>query len=102
MYIFPVTPTVKVNCSSSITVNEGNDIICVCEGKGGNPPADVIWFSDVIWFGIRIDLTANEEQTLTLSNVDKTDSGRYTCVAQSYGLAKNETSIEVIVNCEYN
>ncbi len=51
--------------------------------------------------GTQIGGTTKEEQTLTLSNVGKTDSGTYTCVAQSHKLAKNETSIEIIVNCKH-
>ncbi|XP_028413754.1 interference hedgehog-like [Dendronephthya gigantea] len=38
------------------------------------------------------------EAKLKLSNVDKDDSGNYTCVAESHEKAKNETEIELIVN----
>jgi hypothetical protein len=79
-------------------VNDGSDVTCVCKGEGGNPPADVKWYSKD---GNQIGGTTKEEQTLTLSNVGKTDSGTYTCVAQSHDLAKNETSIKIIVNCKH-
>ena len=44
-----------------------------------------------------------EEQTLTLSNVDKTDRGECKCVAPSHINAVDEKSIEIIVRliCEY-
>ena len=88
-----------VNCSNPITVNEGDDVTCVCKGEGGNPPADVKWYSKD---GTQIGGTTKEEKTLILSNVGKTDSGTYyTCVAQSHELARNETSIEIIVNCKH-
>ena len=88
-------PTVTVNCSSLITINEGDDVTCVCKGEHGNPPADVAWLKD----GKQIGETGKNEQILTLSNVDKTASGRYKCVAQSHTLT-DERSIEIIVYCK--
>jgi hypothetical protein len=93
MYInfISVAPTVTINCSSSITLYEGDNFTCVCRGEGGNPPADVTWYKD----GVQIGGTGKEEQTLTLSNVDGTDTGTYKCVAQSYTHATpDEKSIE--------
>jgi hypothetical protein len=95
-----VKPTVTLSCSSPITLNEGDDFKCVCRGKGGNPPANVIWYKD----GVQIGATGKEEQTLTVSDVDGTDSGQYKCMAQSHIKATDEKSIEVKVrlNCKYN
>ena len=39
-------PTVTINCSSPITVNEDHDLICLCKGENGNPPADVVWYDN--------------------------------------------------------
>ncbi len=88
-----------VNCSNPITVDKGGDVICVCKGEGGNPPANVTWCSKD---GGHISGTTKEEATLTLRNINRTDSGTYTCVAQSHDFAKNETSIKIIVNCKYH
>ena len=88
-------PTVTI-CSRTITINEGDYVTCLCKGEGGNPPANVSWFKD----DVRIGETGTEEQVLTLSNVNKTASGWYKCVAKSYNLS-DETSLEVIVNCKY-
>jgi hypothetical protein len=76
-------------------VNEGDNVTCVCRGKGGNPPANVTWYKD----GVQIGGTGKEEQTLTLSNVFKTASGTYKCVAKSHTLT-DEKSIEIIVYCK--
>ncbi len=78
-------------------MNEGDIFTCVCRGDGGNPPADVTWFKD----GVQIAGTGKEEQTLTLSNVSKTASGIYKCVAQSNTLT-DEESMGIIVNCKQN
>ena len=90
-----VSPTVTFNCSSPITVNEGNNVSCVCSGQGGNPPADITWYKD----NRKIGGTGKEEKTLTLNNVDRTTSGTYKCVAQSYNLT-DDKSIELIVYCK--
>ena len=87
-----------LSCSSPITVNEGDDFTCVCRGRGGNPPANVVWYKD----GVQIGGTGKEEQTLTLSNVDGTESGTYKCMAQSHINATDQKSIQIIVklNCK--
>ena len=87
-----------LSCSSPITVNEGDDVTCVCRGEGGNPPANVTWYKD----GVQIGGTGKEEQTLTLSNVNGTDSGTYKCMAESHINATDEKSIELRLNCKYN
>ena len=89
-------------CSSPVTVVEGNDLTCECQGQGGNPPANVTWFKD----DIQIGETGKEEQTLTRRNVSAADSGTYQCVAESYPDAKfkDEGLITVIVKfkCKYD
>jgi hypothetical protein len=97
-----VKPTVTVNCSSPAIINEGDNIKCACRGKGGNPPAKVIWYKD----SLQISGIGHEKQTLSLSNVKKTDIGTYKCVAHSASRinATDERSIDIIVrlNCKYN
>ena len=92
-------PTVTLSCPSPVTVNEGDDFTCVCRGEGGNPPANVTWYKD----GDPIGGTGNEEQTLTLRNVDGTaDTGTYKCVAQSHTLAEEKlVEVKVRQNCKY-
>ncbi|XP_028407291.1 deleted in malignant brain tumors 1 protein-like [Dendronephthya gigantea] len=88
-------PNVTVNCSSFIAVNLGDDITCLCEGKGGKPPANVTWYKDGVQFGD----TEQEQNVLNLSNVSETDNGTYTCVGKSHTLT-DEKSIEVDFNYE--
>ncbi|CAB4036888.1 roundabout homolog 1, partial [Paramuricea clavata] len=91
-------PTVTT-CSSPVTVIEGNDLTCECQGQGGNPAANVIWFID----DIQIDKTGKEEQTLSRRNVSAADSGTYKCVAESYPNAKfkDEGLITVVVKLKF-
>ena len=88
-----------VNCSRTMTVNETDDVTCLCEGKGGKPPANVTWYDEN---GKNISATGNESQVLILRNVSKTDRGTYTCVAKSYETAENKTQIKLYVKCEYD
>jgi hypothetical protein len=72
----------------------------VCRGKGGNPPANVTWNKD----GKQIGETKKENNTLTLSNVNETHTGNYTCEAQSHTNDEfaDEIPIQVQVYCKYN
>ncbi|CAB3986179.1 B-cell receptor CD22-like [Paramuricea clavata] len=93
-----IKPTVTT-CSSPVTVIEGNDLTCECQGQGGNPAANVTWFKD----DIQIGKTGKEEQTLTRRNVSAADSGTYKCVAESYPDAKfkDERLITVVVKLKF-
>ena len=86
-----------VNCSSLIALNVGDDVTCLCEGKGGKPPAEVTWYKD----GVQIGNVEQEQNVLTLSNVDKTDSGTFKCIGKSHSLT-DEKSIEVHFYGKYN
>ena len=88
---------VIANCSGPVTLNVGDDYSCECKGQGGNPPANVTWFKGNKPLG-----TGKENQILHLTNVDNSYSEIYTCEAKSHEIAKNETSIELIVNCKFN
>ena len=92
-----MTPIISVNCSSLTTVNQSDYFACECKGTDGNPPANVTWFKD----NTLQTVTGKEEAILRFTDVDKDDSGTYRCEAKSHEEAKNETFMELIVNCEY-
>ena len=93
-------PNLTINCSSRITLDEGDDFTCVGRSEGGNPPANVTWYNGG---NQQISKASYGENSLTLINVGKQDIGTYKCVAQSY-ILMDEESIEVIVtlNCKYD
>ena len=73
-------------------MHQSDNFVCECEGTDGNPPADVTWYKNDTKIA-----TGKEKAILSLSNVDKDNSGTYRCEAKSSEKAKNETSIDVIV-----
>ena len=77
-------------------MNQSDNFTCKCKGADGNPPADVTWYKD----NTKIGATGKEEAILSLSDVDKDDNGTYRCEGRSHERAKNETSVELIVNCK--
>jgi hypothetical protein len=80
-------------------VNKSDDIICLCEGEGGNPPANVTWYGK----NGQIGETGKEKQTLILRNVNGTFNGTYTCKAQSHTLiAEKSIKVRVRPNSKYN
>ena len=91
-------PNVTINCSDPTTVNEGDEFTSVCRSEGGNPPANLTWYDKD---GVQIGSTSFGENILTLTNVNKQDSGRYTCKAQSYTLV-DVKPCQIIVHCKYD
>lgn len=89
---------VTVHCSSPITLNSSDDFTCKCNGQGSNIPSNVTWYKG----NVQIGGTRKEAQTVRPTNVAKDDSGIYRCEAKCHEEAKNETTIELIVNCTYN
>ena len=100
-YYISERPTVTINCSSLITVDEDDDLICLCKGENGNPSPDVMWYDNK---GNPIGVPGKESIILVLRSVTDEYGGTYTCKVQSYTLIE-EKSIQVIVpafNCKYD
>ncbi|XP_028399502.1 hemicentin-1-like [Dendronephthya gigantea] len=91
--IVTVKPTVTVSCSSPVIVKEGDHFTCVCTEQGSNPPATVAWYKD----GKQISDQREERQTLSISNIEKKDSGMYRCEAKNT-VSNDKKSIEIIVH----
>ena len=83
-----------INCSSLITVDEDDDLTCLCKGENGNPPADLIWYDKS---DNPIGQKEKEQKTLVIRSVTEGDNGSYTCKAQSHTLM-DEKSIDVKVS----
>ena len=78
-------------------MNQSDFFACECNGKDGNPRANVAWYKDNTQI-----VTGKEKAVLVFSNVDKDDNGTYRCEAKSHKNVKNETTMELIVIRKYS
>ena len=78
-------------------MNQSGFFACECNGKDGNPTANVAWYKDNTQI-----VTGKEKAVLVFSNVDKDDNGIYRCEAKSHKNVKNETTMELIVIRKYS
>ena len=97
-HIISAIPTVTVS-SSTITVDEGENVTCSCTSDGGNPPANVVWTKN----GKKFGETEQRENILFLRNVSTSDAGNYVCTAESYpdNKYRDAKSVQLILNCKY-
>ena len=88
-------PTAVINCSTSVTVKEGDDFNCLCNSTGGNPPPTASWYK----YGKVVRGPAFKKTTLSLKNISGNDAGNYSCFVGSRDL--NDTkSVEIEVLCK--
>ena len=93
---FIVQPIAVINCSTNVTVKEGDGVQCLCNSKGGNPPPTASWYKDSKVVSGPGYLKTN----LSLKNVSRNHTGSYSCVVESHDL--NDTkSVEIQVQCKY-
>ena len=74
----------------------GSDFSCVCRNVGGNPRPNITWYHG----NRKIGDTSFGKNILHFTNVTIQNSGKYTCMVQSY-ILKDEESTEVIVYGKY-
>ena len=83
-------------------VNEGFNVVFTCDANG-NPPPTFSWTIDGSAVNTtanpRISLTANGKQ-LTITSVNRTDSGEYRCVASNIVETVNSTAASLTVQCK--
>ena len=86
----------------NVTTTEGDNVTLTCNATG-NPVPTISWTKDgsAISSNPRISLSADNKQ-LTITNVNRTDSEEYRCVADNdFG---NETSnaVTLDVHCKWS
>ena len=93
---FLVQPFAITNCSTSLKVKEGDDVLCLCSSKGGNPAPTALWYKN----GIVVNGTGYSKNLLFLKNISKSDSGTlYSCVVKSLSLS-NVIQVVIQVHCK--
>ena len=96
LYI-PDRPEIKKQ-PQNVTETERNNLTLTCNAIG-NPEPQLSWFKDkdLVESNDRIYLSANNS-LLTITDVNRNDSGGYLCVAHNE--VGNDTSIIVIVDVQ--
>ncbi|KAK6966048.1 basement membrane-specific heparan sulfate proteoglycan core protein, partial [Biomphalaria glabrata] len=91
-------PVIEITPGTTITVEEGRRLYIECVASG-EPAPDVFWRSETRRRSdvLPDDVTENGRSRLAFDSVQKSDAGRYTCVARNE-LGETKETVEVIVN----
>ena len=89
-------PFAVTNCSTPLKVKEGDDVVCLCNSKGGNPAPTALWYKN----GIVVNGAGHLKNLLFLKNISRSDSGTlHSCVVKSLSLS-NATQVVIQVHCK--
>ena len=90
-----VKPIAVSNCSTNVTVKEGDDLKCQCNSAGGNPPPTASWYKD----GKVVSGPGYLRKILSFINISKEASGNYNCIVKSHNLIDTK-SVKIQVHCK--
>ena len=93
--IFVVQPFAITNCSNPHKVKEGDDVLCLCISKGGNPAPSALWYKN----GIVVNGAGHLKNMLSLNNISRNDNWTYSCVVKSLDLS-DATQVVIQVQCK--
>ena len=85
------------NCSTSVTVKEGDDLKCLCYDTRGNPSPRALWYKD----GKNIGEPKYLKKILSFKSISKEDAGNYSCLVNNT-VFEDVKQIEIQVLCKYN
>ena len=89
-------PFAVSNCSTPLKVKEGDDVLCLCNSKGGNPSPTALWYKN----GIVVNGAGYSKNLLFLRNISRSDSGTlYSCLVKSLSLT-NAALVVIQVHCK--
>ena len=91
--VFSVQPFAVTNCSTSLKVKEGDDVVCLCNSKGGNPAPNALWYKN----GMEINGAGYLKKLLFFKNISRNDNFTYSCVVKSLDLGD---TIQVVIQVQ--
>ena len=92
---FLVQPFAVTNCSTPLKVKESDDVVCLCNSKGGNPAPTASWYK----MGMVVNGTGDLKNVLFLKNISRNDNWTYSCVVKSLDLS-DDTQVVIQVQCK--
>ena len=90
-------PTAVINCSTNVTVKEGDNVECLCYGTGGKLLPTAAWYKN----GKKVNGSEYLKKTLSLKSILKEDAGNYSCIVNNT-VFEDVKQIEIKVQCKYN
>ena len=93
--VFSVQPFAVTNCSTPLKVKEGDDVVCLCNSKGGNPAPTALWYKN----GLVVNGAGHLKNVLSLKNISRNDNWTYSCVVKSLDLS-DATQVVIQVLCK--
>ena len=94
-----LVPTSITGIRGNQTVHEGDNLRLACEALG-RPKPNITWSKEEAG-NQGNTVVVQEGKVLTITNINRTDTGDYTCTAYNgFGKPENRT-VYVIVTCEY-
>ena len=94
-----LVPTSITGIRGNQTVHEGDNLRLACEALG-RPKPNITWSKEEAG-NQGNTVVVQEGKVLTITNINRTDTGDYTCTAYNgFGKPENQT-VYVIVTCEY-
>ena len=94
-FFFSVQPFAITNCSNPLKVKEGDDVVCLCNSKGGSAAPTALWYTN----GMVVNGAGYSKNLLFLKSICKSDSATYSCVVKSLDL-RNSTQVVIQVQCK--
>ena len=92
--VFLVQPFAVTNCSTSLKVKEGDDVVCLCNSKGGNPAPTALWYKN----GMEVNGAGYLKNMLSLKNISRNDNWTYSCVVESLDLSD---ATQLVIQVQY-
>ena len=93
--VFLVQPFAVTNCSTPLKVKEGDDVVCLCSSKVGNPAPTASWYK----YGMVVNGAGYSKHLLYLKNISRNDNGNYSCLVKSLNLS-DATQVVIPVHCK--
>ena len=84
-----------------VTVIEGSSVSLSCNAAG-NPEPTISWTKDGSPISNNSRISSPREKNLTITNVNRTDSGEYRCVASNSLGSDTSNAATVDVQCKYS
>ena len=92
--VFSVQPFAVTNCSTPLKLKEGDDVVCLCNSKGGNPAPTASWYKN----GMEINGAGYSKKLLFLKNISTNDNWTYSCVVKSLDLSD---ATQLVIQVQY-